>query len=117
MKLIDKRFWMAWSGLLLLTVGSSMAEGWGEDIALIGAVYALSLLSTWLYHRVRPKTASGNLIVMVAYNTILSYNIVFNSRYGAGLTWWFFALLLNAGHSVALLIYYLVIRFAATRHQ
>ena len=114
MKLTDKRFWIAWLVLLILAIESGLAGGWNEDTALLGLAYALSLLSTWLCHRVRPRAASGNLIVMVAYNTILSYNLVFDSRYGEGLTWWFFALLLNSIHSIVLLGYCLVIRFAPT---
>lgn len=110
MKLTDKRFWIAWLVLLLLVIVSCIAEGWSEDIALLGAAYALSLLSTWLCHKVRLRTAFGNLIVMIAYNAILSYNLVFNSQYGAGLTWWFFALLLNTIHSIALLGYSFIIR-------
>ena len=111
MKPTDKRFWIAWLVLLLMSIVSCMAEGWSEDTALLGAAYALSLLSAWLCHRVRPRAALGNLIVMIAYNAILSYNLVFNSRYGAGLTWWLFALLLNAIHSIGLLIYTSTIRF------
>ena len=108
MKLTDKRFWIAWLVLLLMSIVSCMAEGWSEDTALLGAAYALSLLSAWLCHRVRPRVSFGNLIVMLAYNAILSYNLVFNSRYGAGFTWWFFALLLNAIHSIGLLIFILI---------
>lgn len=87
---------------------SCMAEGWSEDTALLVGAYALSLLSTWFCHKVRPRTAFGNLIVMTAYNSILSYNLVFNSQYGAGLTWWFFALLLNTIHSIGLMIFVLL---------
>lgn len=110
MKLTDKRFWIAWLVLLLLVIVSCIAEGWSEDIALLGAAYALSLLSTWLCHKIRPRIAYGNLIVMVAYNAILAYNLVFNSQYGAGMTWWFYAVLLNAIHSIALLGYSFIIR-------
>ena len=108
MKLTDKRFWIAWLVLLLLVIVSCIAEGWSEDIALLGAAYALSLLSTWLCHKAKPKAAFVNLIVMIAYNAILSYNLVFNSQYGAGLTWWFFALLLNTIHSISLMIFVLL---------
>lgn len=114
MKLTDKQFWIAWLVLLILAIVSCMAEGWNEDTALLGATYTLSLLSTWLCHRVRPRAAFVNLIVMIAYNAILSYNLVFDSRYGEGLTWWFYALLLNSIHSIVLLVYCLVIRFAPT---
>ena len=116
MKLTDKRFWMAWLLLLLLAIASCMTGGWNEDTALLGLAYALSLLSTWLCHGVRPRAALGNLIVMIAYNAILSYNLFFNSRYGAGLTWWFFLLLLNTVHSIGLLIYTAVIRFIIIHH-
>lgn len=108
MKLTDKRFWIAWFVFLLLAIVSCIAEGWSEDIALFGAAYALSLLSTWLCHKAKPKAAFVNLIVMIAYNAILSYNLVFNSQYGAGLTWWFFALLLNTIHSIGLMIFALI---------
>ena len=114
MKLTDKRFWIAWLVLLILAIVSGLAGGWNEDTALLGAAYTLSLLSTWLCHRVRPRAASGNLIVMIVYNAMLSYNLIFNSRYGEGLTWWFYALLLNSIHSIALLVYFLIIRFAPT---
>lgn len=107
-KLPNKRFWIAWLVLLLLVIVSCIAEGWSEDIALLGAAYALSLLSTWLCHKAKPKAAFVNLIVMIAYNAILSYNLVFNSQYGAGLTWWFFALLLNTIHSIGLMIFVLL---------
>ena len=108
MKLTDKRFGIAWLVLLLLAIVNCMAEGGSEDIALLGVAYALSLLSTWLCHKAKPKAAFVNLIVMIAYNAILSYNLVFNSQYGAGLTWWFFALLLNAIHSIGLMIFVLL---------
>ena len=114
MKLTDKRFWLAWLVLLLLAIVSCMAGGWSGDTALLGAAYALSLLSAWLCHRVRPRAALGNLIVMIVYNAMLSYNLIFDSRYGEGLTWWFYALLLNSIHSIVLLVYCLVIRFAPT---
>lgn len=66
MKPTDKRFWIAWLVLLLMSIVSCMSEGWSEDTALLGGAYALSLLSTWLCHKVRPRTAFGNLIFMVA---------------------------------------------------
>ncbi|MBD5189160.1 MAG: hypothetical protein HDS95_02645 [Bacteroidales bacterium] len=111
-----KQFWIAWLVLLILAIVCCMAGGWSEDTALLGATYALSLLSTWLCHRVRLRAALGNLIVMIAYNAILSYNLFFNSRYGAGLTWWFFILLLNTIYSIGLLIYTSIIRFIKINH-
>ena len=111
MKLTDKRFWIAWPVLLILAIVSCMAGGWKEDTALLGASYALSLLSAWLCHGVRARSALVNLIVMIAYNAILGYNLVFNSRYGVGITWWFLILLLNTIQSLSLLVYFLIIRF------
>lgn len=104
----DKRFRIAWRMLLVVMVGCCLSEGWSEDTTLLGGAYALSLLSSWLCHRVRPRVAYGNLIVMVVYNTILAYNLVFNSRYGAGMTWWFYALFLNTAHSIALLLFVII---------
>lgn len=104
----EKKFWAAWLVLFLMSIVSCMSEGWNEDSALLSGAYALSLLSTWLCHKIRPRIAYGNLIVMVAYNAILAYNLVFNSQYGAGMTWWFFALLLNTIHSIGLMIFVLL---------
>lgn len=117
MKLTDKRFWIAWLVLFLMAIVCCMAEEWIEDTALLGGAYALSLLSTWLCHKAKPKAAFVNLIVMIAYNAILSFNLVFNSQYGAGLTWWFLVLLLNTVHSLSLLLYTFVIRFKLARHR
>lgn len=117
MKPTDKRFWITWGVLLVLMVGCCISEGWSEDMALLGGAYALSLLSTWICHRARPRVAYGNLIVMIVYNAILAYNLVFNSRYGAGMTWWFYAVLLNTVHSFALLIYTLLIRNKLIFHR
>lgn len=105
MKLTDKRFWIAWGVSLLIMAGGCFSEGWREDTALLGAVYALSLLSTWLCRRERPRAAYANLTVMIVYNAILGYNLVLNSLYGGGMTWWFYALLLNTVHSIALLTF------------
>lgn len=110
MKLTDKRFWITWVVLLVIMVGCCISEGWSEDMALLGGAYALSLLSTCLCHKARPRVAYGNLIAMIVYNAILAYNIVFNSQYGSGMTWWFYALLLNTIHSIALLGYSFIIR-------
>ena len=117
MKLTDKRFWIAWLVLFILAIVSCMTGGWNEDTALLSAAYTLSLLSAWVCHRVRARVAYGNLIVMIVYNAILAYNLVFNSQSGAGLTWWFYAVLLNTVHSIALLIYTLVIRYKSTHHR
>lgn len=114
MKLTDKRFWITWLVFLLLAIACCIAVGWSEDSALLGTAYALSLLSTWFCHKVRPKVAFGNLIVMIAYNAILSYNLFFNSQYGTGLTWWFFALFLNTINSIALQVYFVVARYKST---
>lgn len=46
MKLSDKRFWIAWGVMFIITVGGCISEGWREDTVLLGAAYALSLLST-----------------------------------------------------------------------
>lgn len=112
MKLTDKRFWIAWAALVVLMVVVMAQCSWSDDTMILGIGYALSLLSTWLCRRIRPKAAFGNLLVMVLYNAILGYNLIFNNHAGAGFTWWFFLLLLNGIHSIGLLIYYVTnVRF------
>lgn len=88
---------------------------WNEDMAILGIAYALSLLSTWLCHRIRPKAALGNLLVMLLYNAILGYNLISNSQGGAGFTWWFYLLILNGIHSIGLIIFTII--SAKKRHS
>lgn len=104
MKLTDIRFWIALVILFLLMVATFAATGRNEDTALLGVAFSLSLCSTWLYHKRKPVTAFGNIIVMIVYNAVLCYNLVYNSKYGTGITWWFLLLVLNAVHSIALLV-------------
>ncbi len=107
-----KRFWITWVALALLLTVVMVRHSWNEDTMILGIAYALSLLSTWLCHRIRPKAAFGNLLVMLLYNAILGYNLIFNNHGGAGFTWWFYLLLLNGVHSIGLLIYYVTnVRF------
>ena len=101
---------------LFFAVTICIIEGGSGDTALLGVTYALSLLSTWLCHRVKPRTAFGNLIVMIAYNIILGYNLVLNSRYGAGITWWFLILLLNTIQSIILLVYSIFIKLRTPKY-
>lgn len=109
MKQTNKPFLIAWAILLLLMIVSCIVTGWNEDAILAGIAFALSLCSTWLCHiRGSHKTALGNLIAMIVYNSILCYNLIFNSQYGAGLTWWFFMLVLNTVHSTALFVLVIV---------
>lgn len=110
MRLINNRFRIAWATLLLLMVGYCFTHYESEDLALLGGACAFSLLSAWLCHKVKPRVALGNIIVMIIYNAILAYNIAFNSQYGAGFTWWFYSLLLNTIHPAVLLIYTLILR-------
>ncbi len=105
MKLTDKRFGITWVALALLLTVVMVRHSWNEDTMILGIAYVMSLLSTWLCHRIRPKAAFGNLLVMFLYNVILGYNLIFNSHGGEGFTWWFFLLLLNGIHSIGLLGY------------
>ncbi len=108
MKPIDKRFrivWTALAGLMMIVIAYC---SWNEDTAILGIAFALSLLSTWLCHRIRPKAALSNLLVMLLYNAILGYNLIFNSCGGTGFTWWFYLLVLNAIHSIGLIVFAII---------
>ena len=117
MRLIKNRFWIAWTTLLLLMVGYCFANYKSTDMALLGGACALSLLSAWLCHKIRSRVAFGNIIIMIVYNAVLAYNIAFNSQYGACFTWWFYSLLLNAIHSVVLLLYTLIMRLRCKAYK
>lgn len=108
MNLTDKQFWIVWAGLAVLMVVVMVRCSWNEDTVLLGIAYALSLLSTWLCHRIRPMAAFGNLLVMLIYNAILGYNLIFNSYGGSGFTWWFYLLILNGIHSIGLIIFTII---------
>ena len=108
MKLTDKRFWIVWAALAMLMVVVMARCSWNEDTMILGIAYAVSLLSTWLCHRIRPKAAFGNLLVMFLYNAILGYNLIFNSYGGSGFTLWFYLLILNVIHSIGLIIFTII---------
>ncbi len=112
MKLTDKRFWITWTALTVLMVIVVSDCSWNDDTAILGIAFMLSLLSTWLCHRVKFRVAFNNLLIMLLYNAILGYNLIFNGYEGAGFTWWLYLLLLNGIHSIGLLIYYAInVRF------
>lgn len=115
MKPTDKRFWIVWAALTVLMVVAIAFCSWNDDTMILGIAYALSLLSTWLCHRIRPKAAFGNLLVMFIYNAILGYNLIFNSQGGAGFTWWFYLLILNGIHSIGLIVFTII--SAQKRHS
>ncbi len=110
MKLTDKRFCIVWLILLLIMGTTCIVGGWNEDTFLLGVAYALSLFSTWLIKKVEQKAAFYNLLVMIIYNAILSYNFLFNNRYGSGMTWWAYAIILNTIQSILLIVYYLIVK-------
>ncbi len=110
MNLIDKRFWTVWLALLMIMSATCIVESWCEDTLLLGVAYALSLFSTWLIKKKEQKIAFINLLVLVIYNAILSYNLIFNSRYGSGMTWWAYAIILNTIQSISLIVYYLIVK-------
>jgi len=117
MNLTDKRFWIFWLALLLIMGWSCIAEGWSEDTFLLGLAYALSLFSTWLIEKIEQKAAFINLLVMITYNVILSYNLLFNNSYGAGMTWWFYAIILNSIQSISLIACYLMAKIRTPKHK
>lgn len=108
MKHTDCRFRIAWVVMLILMAVGCISQSWCEDTALLGASYALSLLSTWLCHKKSTHVAFVCLIIMMFYNVILGYNLIFNSQYGAGLLWWILSVILNTTFSIALIAYYIM---------
>ncbi len=110
MNLTDKRFWVFWQTLLVITGATCIVEWWNEDTFLLGVAYALSLFSTWLIKKKEQKIAFINLLVLIIYNAILSYNLIFNNKSGSGMTWWFYAIILNAIQSISLITYQLIIK-------
>lgn len=108
MKHTDCRFWIAWATMLIFLAVGCMTQNWCEDTALLGASYALSLLSTWLCHKKTTNVAFVCLIIMTFYNAVLNYNLIFNSQYGAGLLWWILSVILNTTFSIALIACYII---------
>ncbi len=50
-------------GALAVLIAIVMVRNsWNEDTMILAIAYALSLLSTWLCHRIRPKAALGNIL-------------------------------------------------------
>lgn len=108
MRLTDRRFLTAWWALLFLIVTGCMIEGRnGEQETHDMIILALPLLSTWLCHRVKPRVAFYNLIVMIACYATVCLLVILNCSYRIGHKWWFVSatlMILTIIQSIALLI-------------
>ena len=90
MRMTDRRFLTAWWTLLFLIVMGCMIEGRnGEQETHDMIILALPLLSTWLCHRVKPRVAFYNLIVMIACYATVYLLVILNCSYRTGPKWWF----------------------------
>jgi len=58
-----------------------------------------------------------NMILFCLYNSILYYQLIFDSSGGTGLVWWFFLLFISGGHMLALLIYFVIITIIKDGHK
>ena len=112
MRMTDRRFLTAWWTLLFLIGMGCMIEGRnGEQETHDMIILALPLLSTQLCHRVKPRVAFYNLIVMIACYATVYLLVILNCSYRTGPKWWFVSatlMILTIIHSIALLIFSII---------
>lgn len=105
----DKRFWILWLIGATMSIAVCLCSSWSEDILLLAVAFALSLLAIAIIHKFRKRTALCNIIFWLGYNALLSYGVLLKSDGGAGLTWWFYLLCLNALQFIILAVYFLIL--------
>ncbi len=88
-----------------MAVSVCLCSSWSEDTLLLAVAFALSLIAIAIIHKFRNRTALCNILFWLGYNAVLSYGLLFKSEGGAGLTWWFYLLFLNALQFITLAIY------------
>lgn len=101
----DNRFWLLWIIGAIMAVSVCLCSSWSEDTLLLAVAFALSLIAIAIIHKFRNRTALCNILFWLGYNAVLSYGLLFKSEGGAGLTWWFYLLFLNALQFITLAIY------------
>lgn len=109
MKLTDKRFWILWLIGVIIAVTVCLCSSWSEDTLLLAVAFALSMMAIAIIHKFRNRTALCNIIFWLGYNSLLSYGLLIKSDGGAGLTWWFYLLCLNALQFIVLAVYSIIL--------
>ena len=108
MKLTDKRFWLLWIIGIIMAVTVCLCSSWSEDTLILAVAFALSLIVVAFCHKASKRAAWCNILFWLGYNTLLSYGLLFKSKYGSGLTWWFFLLCLNTLQFIVLTAYSII---------
>lgn len=88
-----------------------------DNILLLFAyvVYWLTLVGLSMKSRSWKQTLTVNLVVHIAYSTFLLYRLVYESRYGSGLIWWFYLLVSIGVHWLINLMLLLKLSFFQKR--
>lgn len=108
-RISEKRFWVLWLIGAIIAVAVSLCSSWSEDTLLLAVAFALSLIAIAIIHKFRNRTALCNILFWLGYNALLSYGLLFKSEGGAGLTWWFYLLCLNALQFIVLAVYSIIL--------
>lgn len=86
-----------------------LCSSWSDDTLLLAVAFALSLIAIAIIHKFRNRTALRNILFWLGYNALLSFGLLFKSEGGAGLTWWFYLLCLNALQFISLVVYSIIL--------
>jgi len=108
MGLRNKRFWLLWIIGAIAAVTACLCSSWSEDTLLLAVAFALSLIAVAFCHKASKRVACYNILFWLGYNALFSYGLLFKSKYGSGLTWWFFLLCLNTLQSIVLTAYSII---------
>lgn len=109
-RITDKnRFWLLWIIGAIMAVTVCLCSTWSEDTLLLAVAFVLLQIAIAIIRKLRYRTALCNIIFWLGYNSLLSYRLLFKSEGGAGLTWWFYLLCLNALQFIVLVVYSIIL--------
>lgn len=109
MKLTYKRFWILWIIGAIMALSVCLCSPWSEDTLLLAVAFALSLIAIAIIRKFRYRTALCNILFWLGYNAVLSYGLLFKSKYGSGLAWWFYLLCFNCLQFIVLVVYSIIL--------
>jgi hypothetical protein len=76
-----------------------------NDILIVYFGWALCLVFIlWLF-KFNKQLAVINLTLFFIYNSVLYYNLLYNSAGGTALVWWFYLLVFTAVHILVISVY------------
>lgn len=88
----------------------------GDNIVFYGSLVVTSVFIYVVKKHNKPLFYIS-IALFVVYSSYFIYNLFYNSKYGAGLVWWFYLIFISCLHSVVLIIYLLVKKYKSWKRR